>query len=138
MTRLLLVLLGLLVALPAAAQDRTAERLTRVLRAGGVPVVGVSIGTLGDSATWTVQPAGLQPMAQPIIDSFNPTDPAYVQAELDEQIIDELGEKRLSSAIVWVILKQMYPADTDAQTKSKFAVARARIIAAYTAEIWKP
>jgi hypothetical protein len=56
---------------------------------------------------------------------------------LDAQVRAELDEGRIASAIVWVILKQLYPADTDADTKTKFAIARTRIIGAYLNRPWK-
>ena len=62
--------------------DRTAERLHRVLIAAGVPVEGVSIVVTANPATWTVCPPSLQEIAQPIIDAFNPADPAHAAAEL--------------------------------------------------------
>ena len=45
---------------------------------------------------------------------------------------------RAISAVVWTILQQMYPADTVEQTKTKFGVARTRIIDAYTLQPWTP
>lgn len=62
--------------------DRTAERLHLVLIAAGVPVEGVSIVVTANPATWTVCPPSLQEIAQPIIDAFNPADPAHAAAEL--------------------------------------------------------
>ena len=62
--------------------DRTVERLHRVLIAAGVPVEGVSIVVTANPATWTVCPPSLQEIAQPIIDAFNPADPAHAAAEL--------------------------------------------------------
>jgi len=114
-----------------------AERVTRALLSAGVPVVGVTIGDRADTATWTVQPTDLQAAAQPIIDAFDNDDPAHEQAELDAQVTAALDGERLTSAVVWTILKQMFPSDTDAQTKTKFGVARTRIIDAYKAQPWK-
>lgn len=57
--------------------------------------------------------------------------------ELDRAVAISLDQERLSSAIVWTILKQMYPADTDAQTKTKYGVARQRIIDAYKLRPWQ-
>ena len=119
------------------SDDQTAARLSRALVAAGVQIVGVSIGDLANKATWKVQPANLQGAAQPTIDAFDPNDPAHEQADLDSQVKAALDNERLSAAIVWTILKQMYPADTDAQTKTKFGVARTRIIASYKATPWK-
>lgn len=66
--------------------DKTAGRLTRALTTAGVLVEGVSIGDPANRATWKVQPANLQAAAQPIIDAFNPADPALETAEKDAEI----------------------------------------------------
>ena len=136
MTRLLLVLALVLAAVTSSAQSRVALRLDAALKTAGVPIIGVTIGNEGDKSTWKVQPATLQSAAQPTIDAFNPNDPAHEQADLDAQVKAALDNERLSSAIVWTILKQMYPADTNAQTKTKFGVARTRIIDAYKLRPW--
>ena len=112
------------------------SRLSRALKAAGLNVTVRYVGE--DKSTWLVDPPDQQALAQPIIDAFDPDDPAYEQAELDEQVKVDLDDRRLSSAIVWTILKQMYPTDTDAQTRTKFGVARTRIITAYTRRPWTP
>lgn len=112
-------------------------RLRLALLAAGVPVVGVTMGDRDDKTTWTVSPASLQSAAQAIIDAFDPADSVHEQAELDEQVKAELNNERLTSAVVWMLLKQMFPSDTDAQTKTKYGVARTRIIDAYKAQPWK-
>ena len=61
---------------------------------------------------------------------------AYDQADLDRQVTTALDTARLTSAVVWTILKQMYPTDTDAQTRTKFGVARTRIIDAFKLRPW--
>lgn len=136
----------LLIPLPVAlvlvgftvwAQDRTPARIEQAIKAAGVPITGMSFGSLTDKATWKVQPETLQGAAQPIINAFNPTDVAYEQAELDTQVKAALDNERLTAAVVWTILKQMYPTDSDAQTKTKFGVARTRIIDAYKSQPWK-
>src|SRR3990167_8452574 len=114
-----------------------AARLTKALLGAGVPIVSLSIGDEANRATWSVQPPSLRAAAQPIIDAFEDDAPAHAQAELDAQVTAALDGERLTSAVVWVILKQMFPADTDAQTKTKFGVARTRIIDAYKAQPWK-
>jgi hypothetical protein len=45
--------------------------LDGTIRAAGVDIVGVSIGTADDKTTWTVQPSNLQSAAQPTIDAFD-------------------------------------------------------------------
>lgn len=57
--------------------------LERALKLGGVNVTGVSIGDNTNRATWKVQPPNLQAAAQPIIDAFNPNDPAFALADAD-------------------------------------------------------
>lgn len=113
-----------------------AARLHKAIVAAPCAIDIVSIGDQNNKATWRVSPANLQACAQPTIDAFNPNDPAYEQAELDAQVKAALDNERLSSAIVWTILKQMFPGDTDAQTRTKFGVARTRIIDAYKARPW--
>lgn len=114
------------------------ERLTRVLKAAGVSIDGLSIINSLDKTSWFVQPRDLQAAAQPYIDAFNVDDPAHETAELDAKVKAALDNERLTAAVVWTILKQLYPADADAQTKTKFNVARTRIIDAYKAQPWKP
>lgn len=117
---------------------RLAEHVTAAIRAAGVPILGISIGTDNDRTSWRVNPATLQAAAQPTIDAFNPSDPALDLADLDAAVKATLDDERLISAVVWTILKQMFPADTDAQTKTKYGVARTRIIDAYKNRPWLP
>ena len=131
------LLLALLVSAPLYAQTNVAERLDRAIKAAGVAIAGVSIGDPANKATWTVQPANLQAAAQPTIDAFDVNDPAHETAELTDRVTASLDRERLTSAVVWTILKQMFPADTDAQTKTKYGVARTRIIDAYRVQPWK-
>src|SRR3990167_4260762 len=120
------------------ADTRLAGRLVRVLRAvPGLEQVEVSIGDDANKATWTVRPSNLQVAAQPTIDAFDPNDPAHEQADLDAAVTAAVDRERLTSAVVWTILKQMFPADTDVQTKTKYGVARTRIIDAYRVQPWK-
>ena len=118
------------------AQSSLAARLDRALRAAGLPIEGVSIGDANKSTTWTVRPPTLQGAAQPIIDAFNATDPAHNVTDRAREVTAAMDDQRISSAIVWVVLKQMFPADTDAQLRTKFGVARTRILAAYEARPW--
>lgn len=110
--------------------------LTRVLQSAGVPVVGVDIVDAASPATWVVRPSDLQAAAQPIIDAFDPNDPAHEQADLKARVTAALDTERLTSAVVWTILKQMFPNDTDAQTRTKYGVARTKIIAVYASRPW--
>lgn len=114
-----------------------ASRLEAALKAANLPIIGVSLFDEADRSTWKVSPAYLQPQAQPVIDAFDPNDPALVAAELEKQVKHALDQERLVSAVVWTILKQMFPSDTDAQTKTKYGVARTRVIDAYRTTPWK-
>jgi hypothetical protein len=116
------------------AESLTAARLTRVLQAAAVPVVSVSIGTEASRATWKVQPAPLQAAAQPLIDSFNPLDPALETAELDADVKAIVDDERLISAVVWTVIDQLAAPATIA----KYAAARTKIIAVYKSQPWKP
>ena len=126
------------------AQDPLAARLDRAIRAAGAAarpswtIQGVSIGDPANKATWKVRPPTRQQAAQPTIDAFDPADPAHARAELDAQAVSALDAERLTSAVIWTILKQMFPSDTDAQTKTKYGAVRTRIIGAYTARPWLP
>jgi hypothetical protein len=51
--------------------DNIAGRLDAELKAAGLDIVGVSIGSNTDTATWLVQPSALQAQAQPIINAVN-------------------------------------------------------------------
>ena len=54
----------------------SAERLDNAIKAAGVPIVGISVGSEGVSSTVRVQPASLQAAAQPTIDAFDWSDAA--------------------------------------------------------------
>lgn len=58
-------------------------RLAQALKAAGINVGGVSPI---DGGGYRVFPPELQAAAQPIIDAFNPNDPAHVTAEKDAEI----------------------------------------------------
>lgn len=131
------ILISLALCSSAWAQSQLAGRLDAALKAAGVPIIGVSIGDTNDKATWRVHPPSLQAAAQPTIDAFNPNDPAHVTAELEAQIAHVLDTERLTASVVWTILKYLFPADTDAQTKARFRIARTRIIDVYRTAPWK-
>lgn len=131
---LCLLVVGTPASTQTATQTAAIRRLYLVLVQAGIPITGVSPL---DGGGYRVSPPSLQATAQPLIDAFNPDDPAHVLAEADADAKRAVDAERLSSAIVWTILKQMYPADTDAQTKTKYGIARTRIIDAYKAQPWK-
>jgi hypothetical protein len=111
-----------------------AARLDQAVRAVvGTALIGVSIGNISNKSTWKVLPASLQAAAQPTIDAFDPAAPAVVTAELDAQVQAALDNERIYSAIVWAVI-DTYSAPA---TKPKFAAARAKITAAFTAQPWK-
>ena len=114
-------------------QTVTVTRVTNAIVATCSAVVGVS----PNGATWKVFPESQQACAQPVIEAFNPNDPAHGQRELNAQVTVALDTERLTSAVVWTVLKQMYPMDTDAQLKTKYGVARTRILDAFQAQPWK-
>ena len=113
-----------------------AARLVAVLQTAGVPIIDVSIGDRANKATWRVYPADQQSAAQPIIDAFNPDDPAHETAAKDAEVKAEV-DRRFMAAYSWVLLKRMFPVDTDAQTKTKLANMREAVVAAYLAQPWK-
>ena len=70
-----------------------ARRLRETIRAAGVPVEDVTIGS-DDRATWRVSPANLQAQAQPVIDAFQLPTAAQL---LDEEADRETGERKLQA-----------------------------------------
>lgn len=72
--------------------SRLAERLDKAIRAAGVAIVGVSIGSEQDRSTWRVEPATLQAAAQPVIDSFEAPTPNTL---LDEAAVRDTSRKEL-------------------------------------------
>ena len=122
-----------IIAASAYAQSVPVTRLDRAIRAVCPLIIGVS----PNGATWKVYPGSQQGCAQSTINIFDASDPSHEQAELDAQVKGQLDSERLTSAVVWVILKQMFPADTDAQLKTKYGVARTRIIGVYQTQPWK-
>lgn len=110
-----------------------ASRLDRAIKVAGVPIVGVSILDAADKATWTVTPADLQAQAQPIIDAFDPDDPAHKTAELQQEVEHALDTQRLASAIVWTVI-DTYSAPA---TKAKYQAARTKVITAYKDRPWQ-
>lgn len=51
--------------------ENMAAALDQAIRAAGVQIIGISIGTPDDKSTWTVQPSERQGDAQPIINAFD-------------------------------------------------------------------
>ena len=118
--------------------DVTAARLCRTLKTAGVEVVSVYLDQPDDQSTWRIQYADTATEAQrttgeAILATFNPNDPAHVQADLDEQVKRTLDTERLISAVVWTVI-DTYSAPA---TVTKYQAARTKIIAAYKAQPWK-
>ena len=111
-----------------------ARWVERAVKAAGVPITSVSIGAETDKSTWTVSPLTLQASAQPIIDAFDPNDPAHVTADLNQQVIHTIDEERLISAVVWTVI-DTYSAPA---TVAKYLNARTKIISAYKLRPWIP
>lgn len=109
-----------------------AARLYRAIRDAGVAITSVSIGSDADKATWAVQPTSLQAAAQPVIEAFNPDDPAHDIEELTLEATGRLDTERIYSAIVWAII-DTYSAPA---TVTKFNAARTKIIAAFKSRPW--
>ena len=105
-------------------------KLDRALKLAGVMVAGVSPIPGGG---YQVYPEDLQATAQPIIDAFDPDDPAHEQAELDTQVKAALDTERMFSALVWAIL-DTYSAPA---TLTKYQAARTKIVTAYKSQPWK-
>lgn len=115
-----------------------AASLTRALTRLGIPVYGVSIGDLGDRATWRVQyrPAAT---AQQRIDgdalalTYDPlTDTVYRDEVLDAEVKRAVDDERLISAVVWTVI-DTYSAPA---TPTKYNAARTKILTAYKNRPW--
>jgi hypothetical protein len=63
----------------------SATRLDRAIKAAGIAITGVSPDVTAPGG-YRVYPENLQAVAQPIIDAFNPNDPAHLTAEQDAEI----------------------------------------------------
>jgi hypothetical protein len=71
-----------------------AARLTRALKAAGIPIVGVSIGRPGDRSTWRIDYAPAATVEQraagaALLASFDPDAPEAVEAEKTAAILGE-------------------------------------------------
>lgn len=102
------------------------------IRAAGIPITGMRFPSIADKATWQVFPPSLQAAAQPIIDAFNPNDPAHDAAEQAAQATKAMDSERLASAIVWCVI-DTYSAPA---TKAKYLAARTKILDAFKNRPW--
>lgn len=83
----------------------TVTLLDLTLRAQGIPIIGVSIGSAANRATWVIQydPAAT---AQHRIDgealrlSFDPLAPSVVAAQLDADAMSNVDVKAIKAAVV--------------------------------------
>lgn len=74
-----------------------AARLDAAVKAAGVPILSVSVGSEQDRTTWLVEPRALQGQAQPILDAF--VMPSADQL-LDEQAISDADQRILRAIVV--------------------------------------
>jgi hypothetical protein len=120
--------------LTGQTQANLAARLDAAIRAACGPIDGVSVGDSATPGTWIVHPRSRQACAQPVIDSFNASDPAHETAELTAQATAALDTDRLTSAVVWAVIETLNPP----ATRAKYLAMRGRILSAYVAQPWKP
>lgn len=104
-----------------------AASLQKAITAGGVPIIGVSIGTVQDRTTWRVNPLALQAQAQPLIDAFDPNDPSIVAAERDALIASEAGREIVKALLLFYLRRELGRNPTGAERDA----ARADFLQAY-------
>ena len=92
--------------------------LTRAIQAAGVAITGVSPDASAPGG-YRVSPTSLQSAAQPIIDAFNPNDPAHVIAQKDAEIDGLKALRALAEAT--------FELKTNTWTKAQF-LARVKAI----------
>lgn len=107
--------------------NNTAERLDRALRAAGHVIIGVSIGDPADKATWAVHPPEAQDAAQPMIDAFNPDDPAILAAELTAMAFTESQRKDLVALCACAVRGRNVSAWTAMTTQQKVDATKAEL-----------
>lgn len=117
----------------------TAALLDATLRAAGIPIVSVSLGSLGDRSTWVVQYADTatdpqKAQGESIRATFDATAPAVTSAQLDRDasaavnmamakalcalILDQKLNRRLTAADIPAV-QALFPL---AQTYYKFII----------------
>lgn len=77
-----------------------AADLDQAIRLAGVPITGVSIGTVGDRSTWRVRPESLQAQAQSVIDTYVIPTPAQM---LDQQATLTSRQKDILAMVAFAI-----------------------------------
>jgi hypothetical protein len=87
-------------------------------------------------ATWDIAVLGAQP-TQVGLDAVTDQEASNAASDAIARNVADVDSQRILGAFLWALLKQMYPADTDAQTKTKFGVARTRIISVFKGQPWK-
>ncbi len=113
-----------------------AAGLDTALKAAGIPIVGVSIGSSADRATWAVQflpnaTAQQQTQAAGIVATFDPVDPAVVSAQLDVEAATVYDMNRLFKAKVVSDLAFRLSKAPGALTSAEIAAERTRILNIY-------
>lgn len=102
-------------------------KLDAAVRAAGIAIEGVSIGSDTDRSTWKVQPPSLQAQAQPIIDAFVMPTAAQLLDEDAQRDVD--GQRAISTTVRWALRRMLGRAPTAAELQT----ARAEWIAIYKA-----
>lgn len=111
-----------------------AAGLDAALKAAGIPIVGVSIGSEADRATWAVQflpqaTAAHRTQAASIVGSFNADDPAHADTELAQRFDgDRLFKAKAISDLAFRLGKA-----PGALTPAEIAAERTRIVNIYKA-----
>lgn len=98
-----------------------ASRLDEAIRAAGVAISGVSVGSDVDRSTWKVSPTSLQAAAQPTIDTFGMPTPNTLATE---DAVRDVDMKALKALVI-----EIYP--YLGAGKPTLAQLRANIIARY-------
>ncbi|MEK9810445.1 MAG: hypothetical protein VW362_08355 [Candidatus Nanopelagicales bacterium] len=110
--------------------------MEQAIKAAGVPITGLSIGDVRQRGTWRVQPASLQAQAQPIIDAFDPNDPALAHAEVTEQAQATSRQKDILATCALIVRARNLTAWNGMTTAQKVAAARAEADTWRDMRIW--
>lgn len=79
--------------------------LDQTLRAQGIPIVGVSIGSPTDRTTWAIQYDPVATDAQKaagetLRQTFDPLAPSVVAAQLDAEATNNIDDKKIKAAVI--------------------------------------
>jgi len=95
----------------------------RAIRAAGVPITGLSLGRLGDKATWRVEPAALQAAAQPHIDAFDP-----VLGLVQGRALEDSRREDLIALVALMVRGRDVPGWQLLTTPQKFAAVQTELV----------